>query len=202
MTSHLEQKISERRDAIQQHDRVIARIKQDLSEREQKRMIVAAELRAYEDALKHMPAPSKSRRSAKSKNGGLQRKLSDTWTFILRKIGERHPLASTHDEIMAVAEAGGYPVKRENLRSQMSQYKNRNIVERLRPGEYRLTKLGAKEVGITLNEEAPDVTSGASTNLGEAGSQEGPSKATPTGSTPVSSTHRPLLEGDNDEIPF
>lgn len=202
MASHLERKILERRDTIKQLDRVIGSIKSQLSEREQQRMIVVAELRAYEDALAHMPSPSKSRRSSKSKNGGLQRKLSETWAFILRKIGERHPLASTHDQIMEIAEAGGYPVKRDNLRSQMSQYENRGIVERLRPGEYRLTKLGAKEVGITLNEEAPDMTSGASTDLGEARMPEGTSNATPTGSTPVSSTDRPPREDDNDEIPF
>lgn len=200
MTDTLTHKINVRQAALQELESTTQRLKDELQRLEMKRLVVEAELRAYEDVAATLPV--RTRRSRRDTDRPLQRRLSQTWTFILRGLGRAYPDTLNGEQIREVAEAGGYDVTPENVRSQMALYVNKGLVERTGPGEYRLTQIGAEELNITLDRKAPGEEPSASQVEGEAGLPAGPSKLVPTGPTPVSSTAATPSGGLDDEIPF
>jgi hypothetical protein len=91
-----------------------------------------------------------------------QRSLSDTWKHILRKMDERGE--SDLDQILGYSAEVGHEIERESLRAQMFNYVNRGLLERPRPGVFRVTPQGRKAAGIKPWPESED----APTNTAEA----------------------------------
>lgn len=203
MSGPLLRKIAEKRASIAERNGRIASLRADLSRAELEQAIAEAELNAYEDALTLVGPAAKQKRPPRAPAGDMKRPLKDIWLCVLKGMADRHPQTTSNDKIIEIAESGGFKLNRENLRSQMGQYNQRGIVERVTQGEYRLTDNGARLIGVDLNDETPADPAGAHFNMGEAGMPEGPSKAAPTGSIPVSSTQPQEPWGDlDDEIPF
>ena len=70
-----------------------------------------------------------------------------TWEQVIQFIGST---SKTTDDILEHMEAQGRPIKRANLRAQMSNYKKKGLVSNdSKPGQYHLTEAGRSELEIT-----------------------------------------------------
>jgi hypothetical protein len=141
----------------------LAAKRRELAGLDQKRTILAAQIEAYEDALRLLngtvgvaeggaapdkPTPPRQRTS--------KRQLSKTWGKILDNLGGRD---FDYDEIMACSDLLELGVQRNVARSQMNNYLRAGIVE-TRPGKkFRVTDAGVAAAKSALETEgAPEVT--------------------------------------------
>jgi hypothetical protein len=76
--------------------------------------------------------------------------LSETWTRVLAFVGERDSTGASIDEIETFISSSGLGITRNNIRSQLSNYTSRGIIERLAPSRYRLAAAGYLAVGFAL----------------------------------------------------
>jgi hypothetical protein len=116
-----------------------------LLELDRDRLTVEAELRAYEDAMRHLSGaettetPALSPYHAEPHAGGFQ--MSPGWLNTLRAINGRGRSFDARDMIAAGA-AFGFEIKTLNARSQLFQYNKKRIIKRVAPGKYAFTQKG------------------------------------------------------------
>jgi len=141
----------------------LAAKKRELSGLDQKRTILAAQIEAYEDALRLLDgqrdvpqAGLASGKLTQSRHRSQKRQLSQTWASILEALAEKD---FDYDEIMAFSDLMGLGVQRNVARSQMNNYLRAGIVE-TRPGKkFRVTDAGVAAAKSALETEgAPEVT--------------------------------------------
>ncbi len=141
----LEKLISDKRAAVQA-------LRQQLA-------MAEVELRAYEHAASLVviaptpPAPSVQPPRLESPRASTPRQTGH-WAALLQEIGQMFPDSFTIDDAVRIAEAGGYPVNRNALRSNLANYVNRGEVERVSQGVFRLTARN-ESVNVTKADEAP-----------------------------------------------
>src|ERR1700730_6386902 len=123
MSTYIESQIASRRARLHELDR--------------ERLTVEAELRAYEDALRHLPAAETA--EAELHTGSFQ--MTPAWLDTLRTLDVRGPSFKAHDMIAAGASVG-FEIKTLNARSQLFQYQKKGIVKRVATGKYTLTQKG------------------------------------------------------------
>ena len=76
-----------------------------------------------------------------------RRSLSTTWRAVLAAMAQEPERAFSYDALLQLAADKGYPTTNPTLRSQMSIYQKRGLVERVSSGEYRITSRGLDELG-------------------------------------------------------
>tara|TARA_B100000315_G_C14362522_1_gene489103 strand:+ start:59 stop:598 length:540 start_codon:yes stop_codon:yes gene_type:complete len=123
------------------------------------------EIRSRRDALAHalqLYAENKPRqpvRRARSK----AKKRTPRFTFIMNAIAESGERGLTNKEMYALAEAAGYEIKTNTIRSQLYHQKEDGNLEHMPNGRYRLSKYAKRGESDPGKDEAPDAsTSGAS----------------------------------------
>jgi hypothetical protein len=133
--------------------------------------LAEVELRAYERAAAIIasaqpailePAISRSRHITGAPL--MPARQTGHWAALINDIKDIYPEKFTLDEAMLVAEAGGYPINRNAMRSNLANYVNKGIIERLSQGVFRLTPNGESQ---NISKPAIDATpdfSGAHTN--------------------------------------
>lgn len=141
----------------------LATKRRELAGLDQKRTILAAQIEAYEDAIRLLNgavgvaeggvAPNKPTQPRQRSN---KRQLSKTWGKILDALGDRD---FDYDEIMAFSDLMSLGVQRNVARSQMNNYLRAGIVE-TRPGKkFRVTDSGVTAAKSALETEgASEVT--------------------------------------------
>lgn len=77
--------------------------------------------------------------------------LSDQWKSVLRFVGFH---GATNASVLQHLESIGVPMTANNVRSQVSNLSKGGYLEKLGPGRFKLTELGAEACGFT-NGEAP-----------------------------------------------
>jgi hypothetical protein len=131
MSTYIESQIASRRTRLHELDR--------------ERLTVEAELRAYEDALRHLPVaetaetPAVSQAVSELHSGSFQ--MTPAWLNTLRTLDVRGRSFKAHDMIAAGASVG-FEIKTLNARSQLFQYQKKGIVKRVAAGKYTLTQKG------------------------------------------------------------
>ena len=122
--------------------------------------ILEAELRAWETALriisKQDPAMTNRARLLSSEQNRssetTRRGINTNWRTILTVVVRHHQDIFDLDDIEAASEKAGHPTNRNTIRSQMANYVNAGLVERVDQGRFRLTPSGAVAVGIVPTE--------------------------------------------------
>ncbi len=122
------------------------------------KLTVEAELRTFEEMLKHIDIPPfqpeadrshpKPDRSASS----VPAEMTPGWRkvlFGLEKLGRTFTAA----DIVAIGEGAGQTPKMSNARSQIYQWERKHIISRVRKGKYRVA---AKGTEIIQKAEDPD----------------------------------------------
>src|ERR1700730_16877183 len=128
MSTYIESQIASRRARLHELDR--------------ERLTVEAELRAYEDALRHLPAAETAETAGISDElhtGSFQ--MTPGWLDTLRTLDVRGRSFKAQDMIAAGASVG-FEIKSLNARSQLFQYQKKGIVKRVAAGKYTLTQKG------------------------------------------------------------
>jgi hypothetical protein len=134
MTTYLESQVAERRKALSELDR--------------RRIVLEAELRAYEDALRHdLAATAAANSNGKTDQSALElnrpedmeriatfNRLSDGWRKILSTLRSRETFRSY--DMHKVANEQGMDTSMPNVRSQLTLLTQRGILRRVGPGEY------------------------------------------------------------------
>lgn len=119
-----------------------------LTELERERLVLEAELRAYEDALALtrgpdviLSNPPYSTRRSQTRS----RSLSEQWKNILVGMHSLGRPASVED-IVELGRRAGSELSEGNVRSQMALYVERGYVQRPSPGSYVVSEKGLDEV--------------------------------------------------------
>ena len=76
--------------------------------------------------------------------------LSDTWARVLAFIGEREGKGASIDEIESFIASASLDIKRNNVRSQVSNYFHKGILRRVAPSRYELAEAGYLAVSSAL----------------------------------------------------
>jgi hypothetical protein len=198
--------IAKYREEIAAHRQVADRLQRDLTERERYITVLEARIAGMEEA-RDLVEP-RTRVRLVSNGTRKARQVSGHWKEIMEDIGRKCPFQFGYEELENAARRHGLEVRnRDNLRSQMSLYKDRGIVEAVGSGTFRICPEAAAAVGINVtNVEALDAkTPRASNGSGLVdGSQGRGSHHDPEGSIPSSSTFtQPAYDADlDDDVPF
>jgi hypothetical protein len=144
-----------------------------LLELDRDRLTVEAELRAYEDAMRHLSGTETAETPTLSPyhtephaGGGFQ--MSPGWFNTLRAINGRGRSFSAQDMIAAGA-AFGFEIKTLNARSQLFQYNKKRIIKRVAPGKYAFTQKGRDM--LQKKEDASAAADGQENGASEASAQ-------------------------------
>lgn len=134
----LTQRIQERRDQLEELDR--------------QRLVLTAEIRAYEDALEMVPTASSA--SSGANDARKPRRSSANWNAAMAALSAEPIRAFDIDEVLAVTKEHGFEPTRGNVRSQMAAYVARNWVEREGDGIFKVTGAGRNTF---LHDAAPEI---------------------------------------------
>lgn len=123
-----------------------------LASLDEKRVVVAAELGAYEDALRLVSTPTTTARAVAS-FPPLKMQATVTavpsksakWPLLLQELAKRHPETFDIDDIQKAAERVSLHPTRGNIRSQMAAFVNKKILQRLGHGMFKFTDEGAAQ---------------------------------------------------------
>jgi hypothetical protein len=115
----------------------------------QERMILEAELRAYEDAMAIVStaSPSAPLPPALPHVSPARRRMAANWTAALVPFAEP-PRDFSIDDVLQSAAAAGFNPTRGNVRSQMAAFIQRGKAERVSDGVFKLTQSGLVEIGL------------------------------------------------------
>ena len=123
--------------------------------------VMEAEVRGWEEAAlaldaSHDPVAGQAPRDGPAYSPPVPPRPDSTpsirrsWQSLLRETAKHYPADVSLDDMERMSVNLGDPTTRNTLRSQMSTYAARNLVERTRQGRYRLTRAGADALGIQL----------------------------------------------------
>lgn len=85
-------------------------------------------------------------------SGTRERPLTDKWASVMQFIGRQGQ--ASYDDIMRFASQEGHSITNNALRGQMSIYSNeKQWVERVSDGVFKLTEAGAEKCGYKGNKE-------------------------------------------------
>jgi len=88
---------------------------------------------------------------------------------LLGFLADRFPAITTNDDMMTWGKANGEEFTRHTIRAQLWGWSNREYVERIADGQYRITPKGAAAIGRTLSgegKEGPASIAGPSLKVG------------------------------------
>jgi hypothetical protein len=132
----------------------IAAKRSELAQANRKIEVLRAELATLErvarllDASPDLQSVTLSQRSSDDGHSTKRRRsLSATWKAVLAAMAQEPERAFSYDAMLQLAADKGYPTTNPTLRSQMSIYQKRGLVERVSSGEYRITSRGLDELG-------------------------------------------------------
>ncbi len=122
-----------------------------------------AEMRAYDriaalyDKAPSTPEPADvpMRRSHRARRGHHQSKLGslrDKPRAILLALAAVHPRTHSAGSLAEALSRAGHTTRLNTLRSALSVYVNKGLIQRVSPGVFRVTPEGAKAAGTTLRE--------------------------------------------------
>ena len=157
MTKHIERMIEEKSASREELRGQISDLKAQVAELEVREKIISAELTAYEDALEHIKPRRAPRRSGDSTSGTRKRALSENWTQILLLLVDAYPAPLAGSQILEFAAQRNLSISPSNLRSQMSQYRTRGLIENPDAGYYNITAAGAKDIHADLTSDGDTV---------------------------------------------
>jgi hypothetical protein len=126
------------------------------------RMVLIAQIAAYEDAVRLLNTPAASITGAAgtlaaqapaphrepSKRSGVR--LSKVWAHVLGSLGTAQ---FGYDDIMQMSDIFGFGIKRNVARSQMKLYTDSGLVERVSDGKFRVTPAGKQAADGSLKTE-------------------------------------------------
>lgn len=142
MRSYVESQIATRRAKLQDLDR--------------QKLTVEAELRAYEEMARHLDEPASLAKpklngametppANSGKSSSIPTEMTPAWRKILAGV-EGLGRAFDAADILKVSADVGEPTKMDNARSQLYQWDQKSIVQRVRRGKYRLTPKGHEAI--------------------------------------------------------
>lgn len=137
----------------------IEAIDAQLSDLQQEKMRLEAQVAAYQEA-KDYYAPHGSAEatstSAGATSGRSSRALTGVWLKTMRGVGHLNTFGV--DDVLAAAQEHGHTPTKDNIRSQVFNYKNRGWVISLDTGVYKFTPEGrdAFELGSEAEPEVQD----------------------------------------------
>ena len=137
----LERLIEDRRARLGEAERIAERLRIEIAALEEGRTAV-------------MGGRPARRAPASSTVIEFPRALSQTWRMVLTFVGEGGPGGRTSEAILGQSAAKDWGVQRNTLRSQLSLYVQRGLVERMAPGQFRLTEAGFRAIQPASNGEA------------------------------------------------
>lgn len=130
-------------------DNELAELDREARDIEQRRVIATAKREAYQTTLDQLPtAPSRDR-----KRHGRTGLRSGNWREVFSFIARSWPQPVTNDQMMAYAMKNSLTLSRQALRAQLSTYTEKGALERISDGVYKITQLGASELGVHLMEQ-------------------------------------------------
>jgi hypothetical protein len=117
-----------------------------------------AELRAYEDALAHSSAATSIKHKINDhtapsieRPATIPSEMTPGWRKVLCRVSENGKSFDAAD-ITEAASLEGVPAKMTNARSQIYQWQNKHLIQRVRKGKYRVTAAGQE---VVKKAEAP-----------------------------------------------
>ena len=131
MSNPLQQRIDERRN--------------ELAALEARRVIITAEIRAYEDALALIGDQSPQSQPTMQRSF---RRQSGQWPAILEALAKKHPVKFDLDAVERIAAEVGAEPTRGGIRSKMAALTDQGTLERVGFGEFRFTEKGRGEYGV------------------------------------------------------
>jgi len=96
--------------------------------------------------------------------------LSEHWQHMLAFLATDSPNGFGYENIETAAKVSGAEINMVSVRTQIMNFVNKDLLERVRPGRFRVTEAGRIASGLTAskNETPPEVQSeGVSDNTGE-----------------------------------
>jgi hypothetical protein len=149
---------------LEQADEILRR-KRDVAQEAQRRLdeaqrrldIAIAELRSWEEAYTILTTPMKGVVAAFSTTEAPQSDSADkrrgpkgAWKRILAGIAQAFPPPTEFDlsEVEQISASVGERLERSTIRSQMANYANVGVVERVALGRFRLTAVGLSTAGV------------------------------------------------------
>lgn len=142
---------------IEQLSELIERHRRKISDADRRVEMLRAELRGLELARDAMMGGVSAGSAPKRSPRQFGRAISETWLHVFDYMSSQPGRSATTDELMQFIEREGLPIKRNTLRSQLSIYSSRGVLERIGPGRYRTTESGLSQLGIVQNAEGSDV---------------------------------------------
>ena len=141
-----------------------------LREIDREKLLVMAELRAYEDSLHHfiseketVPEP-KTAAAPKPKGSPSEFEMSKDWLNVMRELCKRGKAFSAGDMVNVGREIG-FNTRTTNARSQLAFYAKKKYVRRVQRGMYAIT--GDGKAVFQKNEAPSGFPVGASQIAGE-----------------------------------
>lgn len=133
-------------------DDLISNCQARLDEANQKLDKAQQRLDEAHDAVRQLEAELRGLRSARESVGGLParqrstavraRGLSSTWRSILQFVGSKGDAGVTIDDIQSFVDGQNLDIQRGAIRSQLSLYKQREMLETIGDAQYKLTAQG------------------------------------------------------------
>jgi hypothetical protein len=143
------------RNRLRQCEALIGRITEEIKGLEGMRALEQARMEAYLDALQNMAGTSAldleveggtlADGSRAPETAGIR--LSPTWRTMMEFVATRHPNAVTVDELRQHAHEHGFNMTDETLRSQLSVYTAKGLLDRPDTGRYRIGAKGLHALG-------------------------------------------------------
>jgi hypothetical protein len=141
-------------------DQKIASRRARLSELEREKMIVEAELRAYEDAASMLTGSKLMSTGSFARNTVLGaarrvRKTSAIWEIIVAECASSGGQVFEIDDVLTVASKHNFSPTRGNVRSQLASYVGRGLLDRAGVGAFRLTAIGQEIFRVAAPSQIP-----------------------------------------------
>lgn len=131
--------------------------------------------------------------------------ISNRWKDVLARLYGAHDVFRAEDVVDTVKALENRDMRTADVRRVLESHMTHGYVEVV-DGGYSVSRFAADKFGLkreTTDDKGPAVAGPGVQIEGEAGLPEGPTKAAPTGSNPVSSTQPQNPRGQlDDQIPF
>lgn len=124
----------------------ISERKAELAALDARRIILEAEIRAYEDAYSLISSGIHISSQGEGQTVSSVRLKAGQWTELLKAMALRHPAPFDLDELVSAAGKIDFHPSRGNIRSQMAALVNRGTLSRVGQGAFRFTDEGIKSV--------------------------------------------------------
>jgi len=122
---------------LEKLDYMIDECESRIAEAKRQLRVLQAELEGYQRARETLRAVGVIRRRSDEEHHS--RPLSDAWKRILAFVAAKQKEGASIDEIEAFKEEAGFKINRNTIRSQLSIYNSKGLLERISSSRYRAT---------------------------------------------------------------